>query len=416
MRMTGTRRSFLAGLTGSLGYAHSAAASTAQLGALLAGTVDGEIFWKLVKDQFPLRGGVIPMNAANLCPSPRVVADKVAELTRDLDGDVSFQNREKFKETLEGSRRRVAEQMGVSAEEIALVRNTSEANNVINNGIALKAGDEVVLFDQNHPTNNVAWEVRAARFGFAVRRVGVPASVRDEGEILRLFEAALTARTRVLSITHASNSSGIRLPARELCQMARRRGIYSHVDGAQSWGCLQVNLREMGCDSYAASAHKWLVGPKEAGLLYVRQERIMEVWPGVVGAGWGNRAETDASGARKFEMLGQRDDACLAAVGTAVEFLRLIGPARVEARVLELAAALKAGLGKIRNLKLITPTDPRLSAGVCVAQMAGADHNKIYQELYRKHGIAGAATGGLRLCPHIYNTMEDVEKAVRAVG
>ena len=418
MGSTSTRRGFLAGLgaAGTAGYLSSAAASTRQLAPLLASAAAGESYWKLVQEQFPLRRGVIPMNAANLCPSPRVVAERVGELTRDLDADVSFQNREKFAGTLEESRRKVAEQLGVSPEEIALVRNTSEANNVINNGLSLKPGDEVVLFDQNHPTNNVAWEVRAARFGFTVRRVGAPHPATGPDEIVKRFAGQLTPRTRVLAITQVSNSSGLRLPARELCGLARQRGIYTHVDGAQTWGCLRVNLREMGCDSYAASAHKWLMGPKEAGVLYVRRERIAELWPSIVAPGWGQKVETEARGARKFETLGQRDDACLAAVGTAVDFHRLIEAERIEARVLELATALKQGLSTIRGARLVSPADPAMSGGVCVVELAGADRNRLYQELYSKHGVAGATSGGLRLCPHIYNTMEDVERAIRSVS
>ncbi|MBI3667261.1 MAG: aminotransferase class V-fold PLP-dependent enzyme [Acidobacteria bacterium] len=300
MHTINTRRSFLRGFAGTAGvtYLSSAAASTRELSPLLAAAVSsGESYWNLVKEQFPLRQGAVPMNAANLCPSPRVVWEKVAELTRDLDSDVSFQNRKKFDTTLEESRRKVAEQLGVSPEEIALVRNTSEANNTINNGIALKSGDEVVLFSENHPTNNVAWDVRAARFGFTVKRVSVPHTVKDAGEILKLFEESLTPRTRVLSVTHVSNVSGIRLPGRELSQMAHQRGIYFHLDGAQTWGCLKLNLAEIGCDSYSGSVHKWFMGPKEAGILYIRQERIAEVWPHTIAPGWGNKVETEAQGA-----------------------------------------------------------------------------------------------------------------------
>jgi len=411
MQTAGTRRSFLRGLT----YVGSAAASVGQLRPMLAAVAGGDSYWNLVKEQFPLRPGKIPMNAANLCPSPRSVAERVAELTRDLDADVSFQNRDKFHATLEASRRKVAGQLGVSAEEIALVRNTSEANNVINNGLSLKPGDEIVLFDQNHPTNNVAWDVRAARFGYTVKRVAVPSTVKDPGEVVRLFESALGPKTRVLSITYVSNTTGIRLPARELCELARRRGIYAHVDGAQVWGALNLNLRDIGCDSFSSSAHKWLMGPKEAGVLYVRQERIAQIWPSIVAPGWGNKVETEAKGARKFETLGQRDDACLAAVGTAVDFHQMIGFDQVEARMMELSSALKQGLARTRGARLVTPIDPRLSAGVVVTRFEGADAQKIYQQIYAKHGVGGAGTGGLRLCPHVYNTMEDVERAIRAV-
>jgi len=419
--MGNTRRSFLTGITGAAGltYLRSAAASTAQLKPLLA-TVpqSSESYWKLVGEQFPLRAGKIPMNAANLCPAPRVVSERVAELTRDEDSDISNQNRAKFHDLQEESRQKVAEHLGVSPEEIALVRNTSEANNIVNNGINLKSGDEIVIWDQNHPCNNVAWDVRAARFGYAIKRVTVPNTVKSTDEIVKLFEAAITPRTRMLSITYISNTTGMRLPAKELASLARQRGIYCHLDGAQAWGFLKMDLKDIGCDSLGASAHKWLMGPKQAGILYVRAQRIPEIWPSIVTAGWGNGVDTAAKGARKFEVMGQRDDGCLAAVGTAVDFQRAIGYANIEARTMELAAALKAGLWKINKLKPVTPADPKLSGGVVISALSDADSPKmrtLISGLYDKYGIAAVATGGLRLSPHTYNTMDDIELAVRGV-
>lgn len=374
---------------------------------------DDEAYWELVRAQFSFREARVPMNAANLCPSPRAVADRVEALTRDIDRDCSFENRAKFRALLEESRGRVAAQLGADADEIALVRNTSEANNTVNAGLSLGPGDEVVLWDQNHPTNNVAWEVRAARFGFSVRRVATPARPSDAGELAAPFLAALAARTRVLSVTHVSNVSGIRLPVRELATAARRRGVHLHVDGAQSWGALDVDLHELGCDSYAASAHKWFMGPKEAGVLYVRRERIRELWPAGVAPGWGSDAAPDVEGARKFESLGQRDDACLAAVGTAAEFHGNLGPNGVAARVARLAAVLKEGLAGA-GMTLVTPMEPELSGGVCIVEAPG-DGREAAARLYADHGIAGAATGGLRLCPHVYNTLDHVDRAVEGV-
>jgi selenocysteine lyase/cysteine desulfurase len=392
-----------------------AATTLAELSSLLAAAPPGgEEYWQMVRRQFAFRESKVPMNAANLCPSPRVVAEQVTELTRDIDADCSFHNRSKFAELLETSRRKVAQQLGVTADEIALVRNTSEANNTINNGLSLKAGDEVVLWDQNHPTNNVAWDVRAARYGLHVRRVTTPTKAVDTGKLVSAFTAAFTSRTRALALTHVSNTSGLRLPIRELCEAARQRSIFVHVDGAQSWGALDVNLRELGCDSYSASAHKWFVGPKEVGLLFVRQERIAEVWPNVVAPGWGNRVEPDVKGARKFESLGQRDDAALAAIATAVDFHTTIGPARVQARLTELASALKSGLSQA-GIPLVTPMDAAYSGGVCVVQVPANKREEIYSRLYSEHGIAGASTGGLRLCPHIYNTHEHIDRAIAGV-
>lgn len=408
-----SRRSFLKGLTGGAALLPA----TAILGEsvpLLPLPDDTESYWEMVRRQFSFREDKVPMNAGNLCPSPRIVAERVTLLTHDIDVDCSLNNRAKFKKTLEESRQKVADYLGVSSDEIALVRNTSEANTIINNGLRLEAGDEVVIWDQNHPTNNVAWDVRAARFGLVVKRVATPKHPTSIDELVTVFENAVSPQTRVLDVAHISNVSGIRLPVRELSDVAHRRGIYVHVDGAQAMGLLELNLRELGCDSYSASAHKWLVGPKEAGVLYVKEDRIPEIWPNVVAPGWGDDVEPDVKGARKFESLGQRDDACLAAVGTTIDFHQGIGPARIEARVLELAAALKSRLVEL-GAQLVTPEDPRLSAGVSIIEVPNENRKKVFDALYYEHGIAGAQTGGLRLCPHLYNTMEHVERAVGAV-
>lgn len=411
--MHADRRAFLRQMAGTAAVL-PAAAAMARGGSLRDEAAAGERYWEMVRGQFAFPEEKVPMNAANLCPSPRSVAERVSELTRDIDLDCSFPAREKFVRLLEESRQKVAGYLKVDADEVALVRNTSEANNTINNGLPLKPGDEVVIWEENHPTNNVAWDVRAARYGIVVKRVPTPARPEGTGSLVKVFTDAFTARTRVLSVTHVSNLSGIRLPVRELCAAARSRGIYAHVDGAQTAGALNVDLREMGCDSYSASTHKWLCGPKEAGLLYLRAERIPEVWPNVVAPGWGNAVVPEVKGARKFESLGQRDDACLAAVATAIDFLNLIGPERVEARVLELATALKQGL-RSAGLSLVTPLEPGSSGGVCIVAVPPKARVRVLDALYLEHGIAGSTSGGLRLCPHIYNTMAHVERAVRAV-
>ncbi len=370
-----------------------------------------EAFWEAIRGEFSFTDDAVPMNAANLCPSTRAVAARVEELTRDVDADCSSQNRRKFASLLENARDKVAAQLRATPDEIALVRNTSEANNIVNAGLSLRAGDQIVVWDQNHPTNNVAWDVRGARFGLDVAKVATPMSPSGIDELVGAFERAFTPRTRVLALTHISNTSGVRLPVRELCASARRRGIHVHVDGAQSWGVLDVNLRSMGCDSYSASAHKWYCGPREVGLLYVRAERLGDIWPSVVGASWGGDVVPDPEGARKFESLGQRDDGALASVGTAADFHDGIGLGRTEARVTEHAQALKAGL-KDAGFELVTPMARELSAGVCIARVAAEERDRIVNGLYERYGIVAAATGGLRFSPHIYNTREHISRAV----
>ncbi|NIM52479.1 MAG: aminotransferase class V-fold PLP-dependent enzyme [Gemmatimonadales bacterium] len=385
------------------------------LGAMDPGN---ESFWQFVKNQFPLRPDLTLMNAANLCPSPYPVIDTVTRLTRDVDADASFQNRAKFGALRERARESLARYLGADPDEITIVRNTSEGNNTVINGLTLGPREEVVIWDQNHPSCNVAWDVRAERYGFTVKRVATPPSPTTAEELVRPFHEALTSRTRVLAFSHVSNISGVGLPAEEICRLARERGILTLIDGAQVFGALRVNLHAIGCDFYTGSAHKWFVGPKEAGVLYVRRERIAEHWPSNVGVGWEGALER---GAAKFETLGQRDDACVAAVGTTVAFHEAIGPDRVEQRVRALAAALKHALKqRIPGVRFHTPTDPKLSAGVVVFAPPRGEVRQLFEALYREHAIAGAAMGGafagVRLCPHIYNTMEQVERAAEAVA
>jgi selenocysteine lyase/cysteine desulfurase len=375
-----------------------------------------EAYWRQVKAQFALRDDYLPLNSANLCPAPRSVIDAVASAMRDIESDVSFQNRAKYDALRDDVRAGLAAYFNVTADEIAIVRNTSEGNNTIVGGVPLARGDEVVLFDQNHPTNSVAWDVRAARDGFTVRRVAIDGTLASPEEIVDLFANAVSPRTRVLSFSDVSNSTGIRMPARELCTMARSRDIHVHIDGAQTWGALVRDLRDIGCDSYAASAHKWFMGPKEAGVLFVRSERIPTIAPNIVGIGWGNTAETTATGARKFETLGQRNDAVLAALATALEFHELIGPAAIDARLVQLARALKNGLAAMPGAHIVTPSPDILSAGVVVVRFDGADARALFDTLYTQHHIAAAPTGGLRLSPHVYVTLADVERTLEAVA
>ncbi len=374
----------------------------------------GEDYWLMVRKQFAFSENSVPMNAANLCPSFRAVTESMARHTADIDFDCSFNNRAKYAELLESCRSSIAGQLGVSADEIALVRNTSEANNTINNGLQLEAGDEIVLWDQNHPTNNVAWEVRAQRFGLRITRVSTPAAPRSPQELVESFTSQLNSNTRVLSITHVSNLSGIRLPVADIVAAARARNIYVHLDGAQSWGALDINLQELDVDSYSASAHKWYMGPKEVGLLYVNRRNIERIWPSGVAPGWGNDAETDLLGARKFESLGQRDDGALAALGVAAQLHDEIGPARIERRIRFLAQRLKQGIADA-GLELVTPMAPELSHGVCITRAPTGQGGNLSNRLYDEFGIAGAATGGIRLSPTIYNTSEHIDRAISAM-
>ena len=412
MKNLTSRRQFL-GRAGALFFSGSVVNNQNSLAQRYSDSGD-EAYWDLVRSQFSFDESKIPMNAANLCPSFRSVSEVVSSLTHDIDKDCSFNNRSKFNRFLENSRNIVAAQLNVGKNEIALVRNTSEANNIINNGIDLSQDDEVLIWDQNHPTNNVAWEVRAARKGFFVKKVSTPVKPNDDQELIDVFVSQFTTKTKVLALTHVSNVSGIKLPIKELASAAHARGIYVHVDGAQVWGAMPLDLAELGIDSFSASSHKWFMGPKEVGVLYIKQQNIDHFWPNVIAAGWGNQSDTQLEGARKFESLGQRDDAALAGIATTAHQLDLIGLERIEERIINLSSYLKEGVARL-GLELVTPIESNLSHGVCIVEAPISERSDITNKLYENYGISAAATGGIRLCPAIYNTMEHVDRAIDAL-
>jgi selenocysteine lyase/cysteine desulfurase len=375
-----------------------------------------EAYWKLVSRQFPLEADLIYLNAANVCPASRPVMDRYWEYLRDFHANPSFQNRDKYGPLHDRTRAKLATLFHVTPEEIAVTRNTSEGNNTVIRGLDLKAGDEVLITDHNHPSNREAWQVRARRDGLVVRSLPVPGPAGGAEELVSAFAKSISPRTRVIAFTHVTNTNGLRYPARQIAELARGRGIWVHLDGAQTFGALDVDLLETGCDSYAASAHKWAMGPLEAGVLYVRAERVRELWPAIVTAGWSENLK----GARKFEVLGQRDDPRLVAFEAAIDFINLIGMKNIEARVQALAGHLKRELRAIPGVQLRTNLEPELSAGVVKFRLAGIEPQRAYRSLWAKHRMAIAMTGsgdseGLRLCPHIYNPVEELDRAVAAV-
>lgn len=377
-----------------------------------------EHFWGLVMDQFALRDDLIVMNAANLCPSPYTVMETVFGLTRDIDSDPSHQNRSKFSDLRAHARIALAGYLNADPDEIVITRNTSEGNNVVISGLTLGPGDEVVIWDQNHPTNNLAWDVGSERHGYTVKRVATPVNPREMEDLIRPFRLAFDRNTKVLAFSHVSNISGVALPAKILCRNARERGITTLVDGAQTFGAEVLNLHDMGCDFFTGSTHKWPMGPKEAGVLYARKECIGDVWPLIVGIGWDGDT---GSAAPKYEALGQRDDARIAAVGKTIEFHNTIGKQRIEARIRALAAELKNQIEKrIPGTRFHTPLPPEFSSGVLVFTPPGVDLNRAFTTLYEEYRIGCAVMrgdfAGIRLSPHIYNSMEQIEKAVAAVS
>ena len=374
-----------------------------------------EKYWTGIRDGFVMPQGYACLNAANLCPSPARVLDSYFESTRSVDRDPSPQNRQKTREGREGARRALATTLRVTPEEIVITRNTSESNNFVSSGLDLKSGDEVVIFADNHPSNHNAWRQKAERFGFTVRIVQHASPHPGADHYVEAFKRELTPRTRVVALTHVTASVGDLMPVREICALAREHGALSIVDGAQSFGVLDIDLSDMKPDFFTGSAHKWPCGPKECGLLYVNarvhdriKPSIVSLYPGEVGI------------SRTMEAFGQRDEPAIVGFGEALALQAQIGRPAIETRARELAQMLMEGLKPIEGVTIWTHRDPGRSAGIVSFQPANLDIRKLHQALYERDRIACATRGGtdrpgIRFSPHFYNLHSDVDRAIAAV-
>ena len=203
----------------------------------------------------------------------------------------------------------------MTPEEIIITRNTSEANNIVSSGLDLKAGDEVVIFADNHPSNSAAWTQKAKRFGYTVTTIAQPNPHPGADYYVEAATKALSSRTRVLAFTHQTSTVGDVLPAKELCHVARERGVLTLVDGASAMGFLDVDLGAMQPDFYSGSSHKWPCGPKEVGVLYVNARAHEKIQPSIISAYAGTIGIS-----RRMEAMGQRDEPAIIGFGEAIRF------------------------------------------------------------------------------------------------
>jgi selenocysteine lyase/cysteine desulfurase len=421
MAATTSRRDFarLFALGGSAAlFAHPAwAQSSSPRPALAAGgAAAGETFWKSVRAQFVMPTDLAVMNAANLCPASAPVVEVLTRETQLVDRDPSQQNRNRLSAAKENTRKALAEFLRVTPEEIVITRNTSESNNLVSNGLDLKAGDEVLLFSDNHPSNNQAWQEKAKRFGFGVNVVEQKNPHPGGDYYVDAFTKAITPRTKILAFTHFTNTVGDLFPAKEICAAARARGVMTLVDGAQTFGSLDVNLRDIDPDFYSGSAHKWPCGARECGVLFVNARVHDKIWPSSYSAYPGQVGIS-----RRMEAFGQRDEATMIAFAEALAFQTKVGRQAIQERSKALAQQLLAGLRKFDDFKVFTsPVAERTHAVVTFAPGA-LDRPKLIAALYEKDKIAvvsggGAGRQGIRVSPHFYNTPEEIDRLLAALG
>jgi selenocysteine lyase/cysteine desulfurase len=432
-----SRRDFLRHSAVAALSAPLAASLPAEWHKLAEGT-DDEHYWRLVKRQFFLEDGLIFLNSGTYGPTLRTVYEATARNFFEQGQNYIAQFRKNYLgEAVPNFMRKVAEFVGANYDEIALTSGTTEAMNYIASGLDLKPGDEVLTTLHEHQGGLYPWLLKAKRFGLKVIQVPLPTAPESHTEILEQITRALTPRTRVLSFCHLNYTDGTVMPVRELCDYARRRGIITVVDGAQSLGMLNFKIRALGCDFFAASFHKWMCAPYGTGLLYVREERRDRHWPTTVMSftGWdnadrnGNPGFTDITYASNYPKALVKYSSNLEYYGNlywtialAIDFHHLLGRDRIEKRIRTLAGQVKTGLQAMPGVTLFSATNPATSSGLVSFRLAKMKTSDLYYWLSRERKIVGRfiqhpsfAFDVNRFSTNIFNLPEEVEAALAAL-
>ncbi len=297
--------------------------------------------------------------------------------------------------------------VGCHRDEIALLRNATEANSYIANGIDLKPGDEVLMTDQEHPGGEHPWNLKAKRYGIVVKRVILPRPVKDTSQVLNLFNDAITSRTRVIFFSHITTFSGAVLPAKELSALARSKGILSAVDGAHVPGMMRLDLHDLGCDMYSSSPHKWLQAPKGSGFLYVRDEVIDRLWNTIVTEGW----DEPQLRAERFQRIGSSNVPALCGLRASIQLANDIGMDRIERRHRELADYMLDEMKK-RGAESWTSPDPTLRCAIVTVNVPPVPRMDLENWMWKTHKIRirGGDPNKLRLSTPYYLQKRDIDR------
>jgi selenocysteine lyase/cysteine desulfurase len=407
------RRNFLAAGAGVAGVLAFRAELLAQVPSLPDRSLydrNQDAYWAAMRRQFLIPMDHVYLNNGTVGSSPapvlRAVFDGYNETEKMMQEDPEdypiwgYAAWNEFRDPL-------AAFVGGKRDEIALVRNATEANNYITHGLDLKMGDEVLLTDQEHPGGEQPWNLRAKRHGIVVKKVALPKPVKNAAEVLNLFNDAITSRTRVIFFSHITTATGVVLPAKELCALARSKGILSAVDGAQVAGMMPLNVHDLGCDMYTSSPHKWLFAPKGSGFLYVRDEVIDRLWNTIVTEGW----DEPRLRAERFQRIGSSNVPSLWGLRASIQLANDIGMDRIERRHRQMADYIHAEMMK-RGAVSWTSPDPALRCAIATVNVPPVQRMELERWMWSTHHIRirGSEPSKLRLCTPYYLQKSEIDR------
>ena len=397
-----------------------AAASQSVAGRSAEEVAKDEFFWREIQLAFKLDRSLINLNNGFTCPTPRVALEAVWRYM-DMVNMLPVHYQAMIARNSETIRLRMANEFGCGPDEIALTRGASEALQIVQNGIDLEPGDEVVTTDQDYPRMLTTWDQRMRRDGIKVTRFQFPVPTTQD-DLYERFEKSISPRTKVFHFTHITNLTAQLFPVQRISRLARSKGIVTIVDGAHALGHFPFKLRDLECDAYGVSLHKWLLAPLGNGCLYVRKEMIPKFWPLQAAP------EQQDNDIRKFESIGTHPWAIRAGLGEALAFHQAIGAERKAARLRTLNLRWVNALKVHPRIKVLTDfSEPPQAWGVAAVTIEDMDIRSLARFLMDKYRIISVPLVGgappnsvfdyqaLRISPNVYTTLEEIDTFVTAM-
>lgn len=381
----------------------------------LEANMTDEDFWGWVRESYTVSPNLINLNNGGVSPQPKVVQDAHIRFYQYCnEGPSYYMWRQLDHQGREPLRLKLAQLAGCSPEEIAINRNSTEGLNTVIFGLNLKAGDEVVLTKYDYPNMMNAWKQREKRDGIKLEWLDLKLPVENDDEIVNLFSKAITSKTKLVHITHMINWNGQLLPAKKIADMAHAKGCEVIVDGAHTFAHLDFKIEDTGADYFATSLHKWLGAPFGTGMLYIKKEKIKNVWALL------SSEKPDGDDIRKFESLGTRSMAAEMAIANAVDFHHVIGSQRKENRLRFLKNYWAQKVKDIPKVKINTSLAPQYSCALAHLSIEGWKGSEMELRLFEKYRIHTVAIeykklNGIRITPNVYTTLRELDMLVKGI-
>ena len=371
-------------------------------------------FWLWVKESYSVSDNVINLNNGGVSPQPSVVQETQNKYNAMCNEAPSYYMWRILDAGREPLRENLAELAGCSPEELAINRNSTEGLNTIIFGLNLKKGDEVVLNKYDYPNMMNAWKQREKRDGIKLVWVDMEFPMENEEEIANLYISKFTDKTKIVHLTHIINWVGQVIPTKAIARAAHKRGIEVIVDGAHSFAQLDYKIPELECDYFATSLHKWLCAPFGSGLMYIRKDKISNVWALL------SNDNPDGDNIRKFESLGTRSFAKEMAIGSALSFHNTIGTKRKQERLQFLRNYWMERVKDIKGVKFYNSFKPEFTCALANIHFENKDASDLDAFLWNNYkihtvGIKHEKVNGVRITPNVYTSEKELDKLVKAI-